>query len=95
MERGELKLRVRTLEVERALFRAALLQSATLWTVLGCALLNAGMFSLLIAGRRVVGVLEVFGGGFAYCAVRVALCMLKLRQVLRDESNKYYNGYLA
>lgn len=95
VESGELKLRVRALEVERALFRAALLQSATLWGLAGCVLLNLGVFTLLIAGRGLVGVVEIFGGGFVFCAVRAAYCLLKLRQVLRDERNKYYNSYLA
>jgi hypothetical protein len=92
VERGNIKLRVRTLEVERSLFRAALLQKATAYGIVACLLLNTSMIALLTVGR-VFGVLQVLGGSAAYCVVRAALCLLKLRQVLRDEANRYYNSY--
>jgi len=94
VESGELKLRVRTLEVERALFRAALLQRATLYGVFACMLLNSALFVFVTAGN-LYGVLQLFGAGAAYALVRAVLCLLKLRQVLRDEANKYYNAYLG
>jgi hypothetical protein len=94
VENGEVKLRVRALEVERALFRAALLQRATLYAVFACLLLNSALVSFLALGRA-FWLLQLFCAGASFCAVRAALCLLKLKQVLRDEANKYYNSYIG
>ncbi|KAF8014844.1 hypothetical protein BT93_H0590 [Corymbia citriodora subsp. variegata] len=43
LESGDLKLRVRVLESERAARKATILQMATMYTVFGCTLLNLGV----------------------------------------------------
>ncbi|KAF3776316.1 Uncharacterized protein EJ110_NYTH48568 [Nymphaea thermarum] len=62
LESGDLKLRVRVLEAERAARRASIMQMATVYTVLGGTLLNVGI-SLSLQGNQVVANGSFIGAG--------------------------------
>jgi len=96
VESGELKLRVRALEVERALFRNNLMTRATIYSVFACLLVNTACLAKLCLGRAVDAVaVPALGAGAAYCVVRALLALAKLKRVIRDERNRYYNSYMA
>mmetsp|Transcript_15945 Transcript_15945/g.42961 ORF Transcript_15945/g.42961 Transcript_15945/m.42961 type:complete len:353 (+) Transcript_15945:1-1059(+) len=92
LETGEIKLRVRALEVERAMFRSNLLSRACMYGIFACLAMNTVVISFLVMGRA-LGVLQVLGGAAAYCTIRACICLAKLRAVIRDEKNRYYNSY--
>uniref|UniRef100_A0A7N0SX17 ABC1 atypical kinase-like domain-containing protein n=1 Tax=Kalanchoe fedtschenkoi TaxID=63787 RepID=A0A7N0SX17_KALFE len=62
LDSGDLKLRVRVLESERAAQKASLLQVATIHTVLGCTLLNIGL-TLYSRGIGVLSNVSFFAAG--------------------------------
>ncbi|CAM8986852.1 unnamed protein product [Rhodiola kirilowii] len=62
LDSGDLKLRVRVLESERAAQKATLLQVATIHTVLGCTLLNLGL-TLYRQGLRVLSKVPFISAG--------------------------------
>lgn len=93
LESGEVKLRVRALEAERALFRSMLLQRASVYAIFACVSMNLGMW-LSMSASKLTGFIRIFAAGFVYCIVRAVVCLVKLQSVLRDEENKYYNAYI-
>lgn len=74
---GDLKLRVRVLEGERAARRAGIMQAATLQTVAGVGILNVGM-QLALAGQTGPG-----GACFGAAGALGVLVLLGLRRVQR------------
>jgi hypothetical protein len=74
---GDLKLRVRDLEGERAARRAGIMQSVTLQTVAGLGVMNVGV-QLSLAGRDGPG-----AAVFAVAGVFGVLALLGLRRVQR------------
>eukprot|EP00252_Welwitschia_mirabilis_P007517 TRINITY_DN18940_c0_g1_i1.p1 TRINITY_DN18940_c0_g1~~TRINITY_DN18940_c0_g1_i1.p1 ORF type:complete len:321 (-),score=68.50 TRINITY_DN18940_c0_g1_i1:417-1379(-) len=63
LEAGDIKLRVRVLEAERAARRTSMMQMATLQTVLSCTLLNTGVV-LATQGLEKFATASYLGGGF-------------------------------
>ncbi|KAK3034004.1 hypothetical protein RJ639_033289 [Escallonia herrerae] len=63
LESGDVKLRVRVLESERAAKKATILQMATMYTVLGGTLLNLGVASSN-QGGQVIANMSFVGAGF-------------------------------
>jgi len=94
LETGEVKLRVRALEAERAIFRANLLLKACAYAAFASLLLNLATWTSLTMGR-IFGMLHVVSAGAIYCVARAVICLFKLRSVLRDEENRYYNNYIG
>ncbi|GFY97687.1 protein kinase superfamily protein [Actinidia rufa] len=79
LESGDVKLRVRVLESERAARKATILQMATMYTVLGCTLLNLGVtFSNQ-------GTQAVANGSFIGAGVFLVLFIRSMRRVKRLE----------
>lgn len=77
LETGDLKLRVRVLEGERAARRAGVMQSATLSAVGSMGLLNVGV-QLALSGRSAAA-----GGVMAAAGVCAVLVLLSMRRVRR------------
>lgn len=77
LEAGDIKLRVRVLEGERAARRAGVMQSATLSGIGSIGMLNVGV-QLALAGNSVVGGVALLSSG-----VFAVLMLLSLRRVRR------------
>ncbi|GLT74566.1 hypothetical protein SLA2020_463540 [Shorea laevis] len=77
LESGDLKLRVRVLESERAARKATILQMATMYTVLGGTLLNLGV-TLNSQGNQVVA-----NGSFIGAGVFLTLTLRSMQRVKR------------
>ncbi|KAK4751078.1 hypothetical protein SAY87_004560 [Trapa incisa] len=75
LEAGDLKLRVRVLEAERAARKATILQMATMYTVLGGTLLNLGV-SLSSQGNQFIA-----NGSFVGAGVFLTLFLLSMQRV--------------
>ncbi|KAL4185707.1 hypothetical protein AMTRI_Chr10g232040 [Amborella trichopoda] len=75
LEAGDLKLRVRVLEAERAARRASIMQSATIYTVAGGTLLNLGV-TLTFQGSQAFA-----NGSFIGAAVFAALLARSMQRV--------------
>ncbi|KAL3624628.1 Protein ACTIVITY OF BC1 COMPLEX KINASE 7, chloroplastic [Castilleja foliolosa] len=75
LESGDLKLRVRVLESERASRKATILQMATIYTILCGTLVNIGM-ALINQGRRVMA-----NGSFIVAGMFFALFVRSLQKV--------------
>ncbi|CAM0950764.1 unnamed protein product [Alopecurus aequalis] len=75
LESGDLKLRVRVLESERAARRANILQMATMYTAMGGTLLNIGV-TMGSQGNQMVA-----NGSFVGAGVFLALLIASLRKV--------------
>lgn len=90
LERGDFKLRVRTMEVERQLERSRMVQTNTFDAVLACLLLQSalscvslggGLLATQVAGRVLFGAAAVFG-------VRIPLGLFRIQQL--DKYNERY-----
>ncbi|TYK08811.1 Kinase superfamily protein isoform 1 [Cucumis melo var. makuwa] len=82
LESGDLKLRVRVLESERAARKATILQMATMYTVMGGTLLNLGI-TLSSQGNQAVA-----GGSFVGAGVFMTLvlrCMQRVKKLDKFE----------
>jgi disease resistance protein RPM1 len=88
---GDLKLRVRVLEGERAARRAAILQIATLQAVAGAALLDVGT-QLGLAGKQ--GASGALLSGAAAMGVLVLLAMRRVKRLDKFERD-LRNGNLG
>ncbi|KAJ4791863.1 Protein kinase superfamily protein [Rhynchospora pubera] len=75
LESGDLKLRVRVLESERAARKATILQMATMYTALGGTLLNVGV-TLNSQGNQLVA-----NGSFVGAGVMLALVVRSMQRV--------------
>ncbi|KAF3325986.1 ABC1 family [Carex littledalei] len=75
LESGDLKLRVRVLESERAARKATILQMATLYTALGGTLLNVGV-ALNGQGNQLIA-----NGSFVSAGVMLALVVRSMQRV--------------
>ncbi|KAG7010786.1 hypothetical protein SDJN02_27582, partial [Cucurbita argyrosperma subsp. argyrosperma] len=75
LESGDLKLRVRVLESERAARKATVLQMTTMYTVMGGTLLNLGI-TLISQGNQAVA-----GGSFVGAGVFMVLVVRGIRRV--------------
>ena len=75
LEAGDLKLRVRVLESERAARKATILQMATMYTVLGGTLLNLGV-TFNSQGSQVIA-----NGSFVGAGVFLALFLTSMQRV--------------
>ncbi|XP_022985714.1 protein ACTIVITY OF BC1 COMPLEX KINASE 7, chloroplastic-like [Cucurbita maxima] len=75
LESGDLKLRVRVLESERAARKATILQMTTMYTVMGGTLLNLGI-TLISQGNQAVA-----GGSFIGAGVFMVLIVRGMRRV--------------
>ncbi|KAK4429224.1 protein ACTIVITY OF BC1 COMPLEX kinase, chloroplastic [Sesamum alatum] len=75
LESGDLKLRVRVLESERAARKATILQMATIYTVIGSTLLNLGM-TLSKQGSRIIA-----NGSFIVAGIFLALFLRSMQRV--------------
>lgn len=75
LESGDLKLRVRVLESERAARKATILQMATIYTVLGGTLLNLGL-TLSTQGSQIVA-----NGSFIGAGVFMTLLLRSMQRV--------------
>lgn len=75
LESGDLKLRVRVLESERAARKATILQMATIYTVLGGTLLNLGV-SFSNQGSEVIA-----NGSFVGAGIFMALLLRSMQRV--------------
>ncbi|KAK2986456.1 hypothetical protein RJ640_011894 [Escallonia rubra] len=73
LESGDVKLRVRVLESERAARKATILQMATMYTVLGGTLLNLGVTSSN-QGGQVIANISFVGAGFFLTLLISLLC---------------------
>lgn len=83
LERGDIKLRVRALEAERALARVALMQRAMLNAVAASMLVNVGtVLSVSAMGAAAAG---AFAGAGA-CGVLTALALFKLKLAENKEA---------
>ncbi|KAL6785821.1 AKC4 [Auxenochlorella protothecoides x Auxenochlorella symbiontica] len=80
LERGELKLRVRALEAERALDRVARMQTATLYALLASALVQVGS-----AATRQLLAQAAFGGA-GVAGMFAILSLAKVRSLQKKES---------
>ncbi|KAL8511374.1 hypothetical protein ACS0TY_017967 [Phlomoides rotata] len=82
LESGDLKLRVRVLESERAAQKATILQMATIYTILGGVLVNLGV-ALSIQGRRAVVNGSFIGAGAFF--ILFLRCMHKAKNLDKFE----------
>ncbi|KAJ4833820.1 Protein ACTIVITY OF BC1 COMPLEX KINASE 7, chloroplastic [Turnera subulata] len=76
LEAGDLKLRVRVLESERAARKATILQMATMYTVLGGTLLNIGVSLISTQGSSVIA-----NGSFVGAGVFLTLLLRSMQRV--------------
>jgi hypothetical protein len=96
LETGELQLRVRALELERAMVRNAVMQRASMYAIAACCALNVGTVlstasattSAGVLGRRLAWAAAVFFGS------RATLAMRKVGQLLKGEREGNLNEYL-
>ncbi|CAI9772591.1 unnamed protein product [Fraxinus pennsylvanica] len=79
LESGDLKLRVRVLESERAARKATILQMATMYTVLGGTLLNLGV-TFTIQGSQIIA-----NGSFVGAGVFLTLFLRSMQRVKKLE----------
>ncbi|CAA2956097.1 protein ACTIVITY OF BC1 COMPLEX KINASE 7, chloroplastic-like [Olea europaea var. sylvestris] len=79
LESGDLKLRVRVLESERAARKATILQMATMYTVLGGTLLNLGV-TFTSQGSQIIA-----NGSFVGAGVFLTLLLRSMQRVKRLE----------
>ncbi|XP_057796695.1 protein ACTIVITY OF BC1 COMPLEX KINASE 7, chloroplastic-like isoform X1 [Salvia miltiorrhiza] len=82
LESGDLKLRVRVLESERAARRASVLQMGTIYTVVGGILVNLGL-TLRVQGSRAVANASFIVAGFFF--ILFVRSMQKVRKLDRFE----------
>lgn len=80
LESGDLKLRVRVLESERAARKATILQMATMYTVLGGTLLNLGV-TFTSQGSQIIA-----NGSFVGAGVFLTLFLRSMQRVKRLEN---------
>uniref|UniRef100_A0A7S0JBM7 Uncharacterized protein n=1 Tax=Calcidiscus leptoporus TaxID=127549 RepID=A0A7S0JBM7_9EUKA len=97
LESGELQLRVRALELERAMMRNMIVQRASLLALLSCASLNLG--TMLAMGAQGTGVFAGFlrrslFGSAAFFGVKALLAWRKFQQLQKGEAEGNYNQYL-
>lgn len=90
LERGDLKLRVRTQEVERELERSKIIQRGTLEAVLSGVLLQVAVVLAPVGGskRWARPVMKALFGASAFLAARLPIMFLRLRRF-----DKYYERY--
>jgi len=90
LEKGEFKLRVRSLEVERMMERSKVVQKNIFHSVLACAFLNSGIL-LSTVGKGLMAsklALRVIFGAAIYIGIKVPLGMRELKK-LDDYNEKY------
>ncbi|GKV18251.1 hypothetical protein SLEP1_g28657 [Rubroshorea leprosula] len=76
LESGDLKLRVRVMESERAAHKATIMQKATIYAVLGGTLLNLG-FTIAYQGSRVIANGSFIGAGVCLILFLRSMQMVK------------------
>jgi len=90
LERGDFKLRVRTLEVERQLERSKLVERNTFQAIISCLLLQAGL-AVVTAGSglsQAQPISRAFFGAAAYFGLRIPLGFRQLNKL--DKYNERY-----
>ena len=103
LESGELQLRVRALELERAMVRNSVMQRASLFAILTCCSLNVATIlcsatasagvSPALAGLQVLARRIAFGSA-AYFSVRVLMAIRTFGKLQRGENEGNLNEYL-
>ena len=99
LESGELRLRVRALELERAMVRSSVMQRASLNAIAACCALNVGTV-LAATGAAAAGgrglALLMRGAWLAtlWFGARCALAIRKLEQLQKGEREGNLNEYL-
>ena len=103
LETGELQLRVRALELERAMVRNSVMQRASLFAILTCCSLNVATIlcsatasagvSPALAGLQVLARRIAFGSA-AYFSVRVLMAIRTFGKLQRGENEGNLNEYL-
>jgi predicted unusual protein kinase regulating ubiquinone biosynthesis (AarF/ABC1/UbiB family) len=90
LEKGDFKLRVRAMEVERQLERSRMVQRNTFDAVLACLLLQTALSSISLAGGLLPAQVlsRVLFGAAAVFGIRVPLGVFKLQQL--DKYNERY-----
>ena len=94
LESGELQLRVRALELERAMVRNAVMQKASLHAIAACCALNVG--TVLVATRALVPrlVLRCVWVAAAYFSVAAVRGIRRLNLLQKGEQSGNLNEYV-
>jgi len=97
LEQGELQLRVRALELERAMIRNMIVQRASLLALLACAALNIGTV-LAVTSQGATGLRLLLRRGVfasaAFFGVKAVILWRKFKLLQRGEQEGNYNAYL-
>lgn len=98
IESGELQLRVRALELERAMVRNAVMQRASLHAIAACCALNVGTVLLATGASGAGAAAKLFLRGawlaVAWFGTRSALAIRKLDRLQKGERDGELNEYL-
>jgi len=98
LESGELQLRVRALELERAMVRNSVMQRASLFAIAACCAVNVAtvLVATASASASLMAILTrraAFGAAL-YFGSRALLTMRTLEQLLKGEREGNLNEYL-